>query len=161
MSYSSKKTIASIVAGVFVVAAYITYALSKHSPAPDNLKLWATAMLVFIGMSVAAVIAVQIIFHVVFAVKIAASGQDQGDETVERLIASTVVEDERDRLVGLRSARIGYIVTGAGLVAMLAALAFGLPTVAALHILLGATSTGSLAEGIASVYFYERGVSNG
>jgi hypothetical protein len=44
---------------------------------------------------------------------------------------------------------------------MLAALAFGLSAVAALHILLGAACAGSIAEGIVSVYFYECGIRNG
>jgi len=161
MSYNSKKTIAGIITGALMVAAYIIYALSKHSPTPDNLKSWATTMLVFIGISVVAVIIVQILFHIAFAVRVAAKEGEQDGKTVERLIASTVVEDERDKLVGLRSARIGYSVTGAGLVAMLAVLALGLSAVAALHILLGATAVGSMAEGIVSVYFYERGVRNG
>ena len=153
MSYNSKKTIAGIATGGFMVAAYIIYALSEHSPEPDNIKSWAMVMLVFIGISVLAVIIVQILFYIMFAVRVAVKEGEQDDKTVERLIASTVFEDERDKLVGLRSARIGYIITGVGLIAMLAALTFGLPIVTALHILLGATSTGSLVEGIVSVYF--------
>ena len=158
MSYNSKRTIASIIAGVILIAAYLIYAFGERSPAPDDLKSWATAMLVFIAIGVAATVVIQILFHIALAVGIAVKEREQDDKTVERMIASAVVEDERDKLVGLKSARIGYAIAGAGFIAALVALAFEAPVVAALHIPFGAFATGSIVEGIVSVYFYEKGI---
>jgi hypothetical protein len=158
MSYNSKKTIASIITGVLIVTSYIIYALSDCSPAPEDLKSWATAMLVFIGIGVAAVIIIQIIFHIALSISIAVKEQGQNDKTVERIIASTVVEDERDKLISLKSSHIGSVFAGIGFVVALVALTFGTSVVTALHILFGTFSGGSLAEGIVSVYFYERGI---
>ena len=158
MSYNSKKTIAGMVMGVLVVAAYIIYALSDSSPAPDDLKSWAAAMLVFIGIGIAAAIAIQIILHIALSIGVAVKEREQDDKTVERIIASTVVEDERDKLIGLKSTHIGYVFAGIGFVAALVALALGIQVVTVLHILFGAFSGGSLAEGIMSVYFYEKGI---
>ena len=161
MSYNSKRTIAAMAAGILTVAAYIFYALSAHSPAPEDLQAWAVAMLIFIGIGVAVVVVVMILFHIVFAVGVAVREREQDGKTVERIIASAVVEDERDKLVGLKSERIGYVLAGTGFIAALAALAFGASALTALHILFGASATGSLAEGIVRVYFYEKGVRNG
>ena len=158
MSYNSKKTIASMIMGVLLAAAYIIYALSDSSPAPDDLKSWATAMLVFIGIGVAAVIVIQIIFHIALSIGIAVKEQGKDDKTMERIIASIVVEDERDKLISLKSSHIGSVFAGIGFVAALVALTFGTSVVTALHILFGMFSVGSLAEGIVSVYFYERGI---
>ena len=158
MSYNSKKTISSIIAGATMMAAYAIYALSERSPAPDDIKSWAIAMLIFIGISVVAVIAVHILFHIMLSIGIAVKERAQDEKLVERMIASAQVEDERDKLVAMRSARIGYGISGAGFVAALVALALGVQVVAALHIPFAAFAIGSLVEGIVSVYYYEIGI---
>jgi hypothetical protein len=161
MSYSSKRTIVSMVAGLILIAAYIIYALGANAPAPENLKAWAIAMLVFIGISVAAMIMIQILFHIALAIGIAVKERQCEDKEVERIISSTMVEDERDKLINLKSSHIGYICAGIGFVAALVTLAVGMTSVAALHILFGVFAAGSIIEGIASVYYYEKGVRNG
>ena len=161
MSYNSKKTIANMVAVALLIAAYIIYALGERSPAPDDLKSWAIAILAFIGISVAAVILIQIAFHIAAAIGIAAKELEYSKNEIERNLSSFMVEDERDKLISLKSLRIGYILAGIGFVLALVGLALGMPAVRALHVLLGAFAVGSIAEGIATVYFYEKGVLNG
>ena len=118
-------------------------------------------MLVFIGIGIAAVIVIQIIFHIVTAIGIAIKEQEHDDKEIERHLLSLVVEDERDKLISLKSTHIGYVFVGIGFVVALAELALGMSSVVALHTLLGAFSVGSIAEGIASICFYEKGVRNG
>ena len=161
MSYNSKKSIANMAASILLIVAYVIYALGNSSPLSDDLKSWAVAMLVFIGISVAMTVVIQILFHVAVTIDIAVREKDHDEKEVERMIASSMVEDERDRFINLKSSRIGYIVAGADFVGMLIALAFGISIVPALHIAFGAFFIGSLVEGFASVYFYERGVRNG
>ena len=115
MSYSSKRTLVSMIAGTILIAAYSIYAFGKYAPAPEDLKSWAVSMLVFIWIGVAAVIVILILFHVAFAIGLAAREHAQGRA----------------------------------------------PVVAALHIPFGSLAVGSLAEGIVSVYYYERGIRNG
>ncbi len=158
MSYNSKRNIASVIAGVIVIVAYIIYALGEHSPAPKDLKSWAIAILVFIGIGVGAVIIIQILFHLVFAIGIAFEQRERGDEGVERIIKSSMTEDEREKAVSLKSSKVGYICSGVGFVVALTALAFEMTSVAALHILFGTFAVGSIMEGIVSVYYYEKGV---
>ena len=161
MSYSSKRTVTSVIAGILLIAAYIIYASGSNAPAPEDLKSWAIAMLVFIGIGVAALIVIQIVFHIALAIGIAVREQERDGKKIERIIESSMVEDEREKLIGLKSSRVGYICAGAGAMAMLIALAAGISTVMALQLLFGAFAAGSVAEGIASVYFYEKGVRHG
>jgi len=161
MSYNSKKTIVSMAAGILWIMAYIIYALGANSPAPEDLKSWAAAMLIFIGIGIVAIIVIQILFHIVFAIGVAVKEQAHDDKTVERLIASSMVEDERDRLINMKSYHTVYICAAIGLIASLVALAFGISTLFALHILLGFFAFSSIVEGVVSVILYEKGVHNG
>lgn len=161
MSYSSIRTIVNMVAGAILIVAYIVYALGANSPAPENLRSWATAILVFIGIGVAALIVIQVLFHIALAIGIAVKERECDDKTVERIITSSMIEDERDKVICLKSSRVGCICAGIGFVAALVALAFGMASVVALHIASGAFAVGSIIEGIVGVYYYEKGVRNG
>jgi hypothetical protein len=161
MSYNSKRTLVSTIAGIVLVVSYIIYALGKKAPAPENIGSWAITMLVFIGIGVAAMIVIQILFHIGFAIGIAVKEREHDQKNIERIIKSSMVEDERDKLISLKSSRIGYIFASISFAVALLALALGLPAVVALHILAGGFAVGSLIEGAVSVFFYEKGVRNG
>ena len=161
MSFNSKKSIASILAGVLVMTAYVIFALGQRSPALGDLKSWAIAMLIFIGISVAVVIIVQILFHIATVIGIVVKEQERDKNELDRRVSSMTVEDERDTLISLKSSHISSIVTGFGVVGALVGLACGASAVLALHVTFGSFAIGSIAEGVARVYFYEKGVSNG
>ena len=164
MSYNSKRTIVILAASVALFVGYAIYALGKYAPEPGNLKAWALAMLAFIGISVAAMILIMVIFHVGLAIRLAMKEHAQGrgpEKNVEREMSAIMVEDEMDQLISLKARRIGHWFTGSGFIAALAALALGAPAVAALHVILGAVALTGLSEGVASVVYYERGVRNG
>lgn len=161
MSYQSKRTITSMAAGIILLAAYIIYATGKNAPGPDNFKAWALLMLIFIGIGIVALIIIQIFFNIAFSIGIAVKEQNRSDEEVERIISSTMAEDERDKLISMKAARGGYMFAGIGFVGGLTALALGAPAIAALHIMSGAFAAGSILEGGMSVYLYEKGVRNG
>ena len=161
MTYKSKQSIVSIVAGILICIAYIIYAFSKNAPASDNLRSWATTLLIFLGIGIVAMILIQIIFHILSAIGIAIIEQDKDDEEVERIISASMVEDERDKVISLKSGRVGYICAGVGLIIVLAILTMGVSSVIALHVLCASFAAGSIAEGFMSIYYYERGVRNG
>ena len=161
MSYNSKKTIVSMVAGIILAVTYIIYALGKSAPASEDLKGWAIVMLVFIGIGVAAVIVIMILFHIAFAIGVAVKEKMQGhepDENVERIMKSSMIEDERDKLIERKSDRVEHTFAGIGFVGMLIALACGASVVIALHMALGATSLGMMVGGCVNIYYHERGV---
>jgi hypothetical protein len=101
VSYQVKRTIVSIATGVLILAAYCLWALGKARlgvAAPDDLKFWAGAMLVFIGIGVGASIVIQIVFHILLSVGIAVKKQVRNgkcdDKDVEKEIKLEMVEDE-------------------------------------------------------------------
>ena len=161
MAYNSKKNIVSLTAGVLTVAAYIIYVCTVTAPAQEDIAAWAKLILVYIGIGVGAQIVVQILFHIVFAISIAAKENDKDGSRTEKIVKASIIEDERDKLIELKTSRIGYICAGFGLMITLFTLAGGAPVVIALHIVVGAIAAGSLVEGCAGIFFHERGVRNG
>ena len=161
MSYKSKRVITNLGAGILLLIAYLVYASGNRAPASEDVKGWATLILVFIAIGIAALIVIQVLFHFGYSIGIAVKEnltEEKGDKEVERIIVSAMVEDEMDKLIALKSLHAGYICAGLGFIAMLAALALGKSVVFALHILAGTAFLGNFLEGCISVYLYERGV---
>jgi hypothetical protein len=150
--------IVSILAGIALSVGYLIYALSAAAPALDDLGSWAIAILVFIGIGIATIIVIMIIFHIALSISITIKEGDCDDKQAERILDSTMLEDEREKLIDLKSMRVGYSFMGIAFVAALVALALGASPVLALHILLASCLVGNLIGGCVSVYYYERGV---
>ena len=79
MSYQEKKTIVSLVTGVLILAAYCIYAFNKMT-ALDNLKFWASTMLIFIGIGVVALIVILIVFQILLSITMAVKEEKQNRE---------------------------------------------------------------------------------
>ena len=161
MTYNSRKNIVGMSAGVAVVAAYIIYICTGGSPASDDVAAWARIMIVFIGIGIISQIVIQILFHIAYAASIAVKERDMDGEKTKKMINSSMVEDERDKLIKYKSLSIGSYCTGGGLMIALFALAFGVSTVVALHIIIAASTASSLVEGCVGIFYHERGVRNG
>jgi hypothetical protein len=144
----------SSLAGLVLTAGYTVWAAGEGLVVSSDWRAVAWAMLVFVGVSVATLIVVQIGFHVALAIRAAASGG--GDP--ERVVASAMVEDEMARLIASKAARASAVGAGAGFVAMLVLLACGAVPGLALHVLLWAGAAGTVVEGALLVLFAERGV---
>ena len=161
MSYKSKRTIASIVVGIVLIIIYIIFAMKKNVPgaeSPDTLRSWAILMLIFLGIGIVASIIVQIIFAIGYSIGVAVKESDKNDKEVERIIESSMFEDEMDKMITLKSEYVGFVIVGIGFVTALITLAAGMSAVFALNITFASFAVGSLASGIASIVGYERGV---
>ncbi len=167
MSYQEKRTLTSIITGIFVLAAYCLYAFNPARMASiteGGLKQWATTMLVFIGIGIVFMIIIQIVFHILLSVSIAVqetirnNGTDEG--AIESNIKSEMVEDERDRLIELKANRVGFAVAGLGFVAALVSLVLNYSPVVMLNILFISASAGSIFEGFVQLFYYRRGMIN-
>ena len=158
MTFKSKRTITSMITGLLLFAGYYGYVLKKLTPGSEDLKSWATATLIFIGISVVAQIVILILFHIAMSVGMAVIDQERDGEKIERLISSSAFEDEMDKLISLKADRVNFICASAGFMAVLAALALGQPVALALHILFGSFAAGSVISGGVSVYLYEKGI---
>jgi len=164
------RAVVAMVTGIVLFVGYVVYALGKDAEGAVSLQAWAVALLIFIGISVAAEIVVQIVFHITLSIGVAAKEELRGgtandekarEKEVERIIRSAVQEDERDKFISLKSNFAGYMCAGAGAMAALIALAAGAAEALALHIAFGGFFVGAIAEGAARVFYYERGVRNG
>ncbi len=164
MSYQEKKTITSMVTGVLLLVSYCIYAFGKYRQGLADLKdlhFWAGAMLTFIGIGIGATILIQIIFHVFFAVAIAVKERMSDEKKISRTVKASMVEDEMDKLIELKSLRIDSAFVGFGFVAGLVSLALNHPPAVMLNILFLSGGIGSLSEGFLSLYYYRKGITNG
>lgn len=165
MSYQEKRTIVSTLTGILVLAAYCIYAAGKYQSGAftsADLKSWAIAILIFIGIGIVASIIIQIVFHILLSVSIAVQKTIRNeaieDKEIEKSINAEMVEDEMGKLIELKSTRIGFIFAGIGFVAALLSLVLDYSPVLMLNILFISFSAGSVFEGFAQLYFYGKGV---
>ena len=160
MTYKSKRMLAILVVNIALAVGYVIYALSAAAPAEDNLQAWAIALLVLIGACIVVVIIVQIVFNVAVSIGITVKEANCDDKEAERLIESTMQDDEMDRLIMTKANNALLTAIGLGFVAALVVLAFGLPAVLSLHLFFGSALIGELVAGVMNIYFYEAGVSH-
>lgn len=161
MSYQEKKILTNMLSGIVVLVAYYIYAFGRYRNGlaeANDLKFWAGAMLLFIGIGVVASIIIMIIFHILYAIAIAIKQRNYDDKEINHTIEASMVEDEMDTLIGLKSSRIGFIFAGVGFVAALVSLMLGQPPFVMLNLLFFSFSIGSLAEGGLSIYYYRKGL---
>ena len=164
MSYQSKRTIFSLVLGVGILAAYCMYGLSKYNAgaiAAGDVAFWAKTMLLFIGIGIVANIILQILFHIALSIGIAVKERENDEKVINRKIAAEMVEDEMDKLIQLKSLRVGFALAGVGFVGALFAIVFGRSVALALNVMYLSFNVGALAEGITSLHYYGKGVRNG
>ncbi|MFH1513014.1 MAG: hypothetical protein ABIG45_06640 [Bacillota bacterium] len=164
MYYQEKRTIVGIAEGIALLAAYCIYVTGKLNAGAatlDDLKFFAVAMLTFIGIGIVLAIVIQIVFHILFSVSIAVRERNNDEKQVETAINAAMVEDERDKIIDLKSTRIPFIVSMVGFIAGLVLVALEYPAAVMLNILFIAASLGSIGEGVAKLIYYKAGVRNG
>ncbi len=165
MSYQEKRSIVMITTGLLVLLGYVLY-VSKRVAAgllpADDLRAWAIAMLIFVGIGVVATIVIQIIFHILMSISIAVKHKIEKDivdeKEIERTIDTEMTEDEMDKLISLKSDKVGFICAGTGFMAALVSLLFNASPALMLNILFVSFSVGSLMEGISQIYYYRKGI---
>ncbi len=165
MSYQEKRVLVSVLTGAALMAAYGVNAYGKVQEgftAAEDMGLWAVVMLQYIGIGIVAAIEIQIVFDILLSIAIAAKesirNEACGDEHIHKTIALEMVEDEMDKLIELKSMRIGFAVAGGGFIIALITLAMGITPVLMLNLLFMAFGVGSMLEGIAQLYYYRKGV---
>lgn len=149
--------IAEILARILLVVGYIVYALRPESPGwgrEQDLQPWATAMLVYMGVSVVvlalAVTPINLLGY--FHARGAALRQGRDQMSAVR---TRFQRDEVDRTINGLAAAIGFLCVGAGSVGALVVLALGRPAVVALHVAFGAFVAAALVGCGVKLYCYE------
>lgn len=165
MSYQEKRTFVTILVGFLVLISYLIFIFTKHqndSLDVNNLKFWATTMLIFIGIGVIATIITQILFHIFYsigyAVKEKIKNPEISDKDIEKSIKSHMVTDEMDKIVELKSMRIGFVFAGVGFVLSLVLLLLDYSAAVMMNSIFISFNLGSLFEGFMQLYYYKRGI---
>ena len=145
------------------MAAYCIYALGKFkrvTVAQGDLKFWASTILIFIGIGIVAMIVIQIIFHILLSIAMAVKDQVQNgkcdDKEIEKTIEVEMVEDEMDKLIELKSMRIGFIFVGVGFVLASVSLVLDYSPAVMLNICLFLSASVAMIEGFTQLYYYRR-----
>lgn len=165
MSFQERRTLTTVITGAAVLAAYCIYAFGKYQSgvvAAGDLKFWAVTMLIFIGIGVAVTIVISIVFSIVSSIAIAITekirNNDCDDKEIEKRIGVEMQEDERDKLIELKASKIGYYVSGFGIIGGLVSVVLGYSAAVMLNIMFISMSFGSIVEGISQMVFYRRGI---
>lgn len=172
MSYQERRTVVSLICGIAIIAAYCIYAFGRYRAglvAEGDLKFWAGAILTFVGIGIVASIVIQIIFHILMSIGIGVRMGAQmkirdeqiDDQKIEKSIRAEMVEDEMDRLIELKSLRVGFAIAGIGFIAGLIALLLGSSAAVMLNIFFLSAAGGAVLEGVVQLYYYRRGLVNG
>jgi len=147
LEQKEKQILASIIGSVLTLGAYSLYVYHKHiaaNPAViDDFKFWGKAFLILIPVG----IAVQIVIHIIFAIvnKIA-TGED-----------IPTVDDERDKLIELKSIRISHWLFTLGFFLAMGSQALGMRPWVMFAVLLGSGFLASVIAEAARISFYRRG----
>lgn len=168
MSYQEKRTIVSITTALIILVIYFIYAYGRYQTgtiASDDLKAWAGIILIFIAIEVFSVIIIQIIFHILLSISIAIKENIRtgkcDDKEIEKTINAQMLTDEMDKLIELKSMKVGFFIVGIGFVTALATQLLNYPSAVLLNIIFLSFNIGGLFEGFTQIYYYRRGIRNG
>ncbi len=164
MSYQTKKTIISLVASLVILTSYCISVYNHYKVEniiSNDLQYWAKLMVTYIGIGVAVSIVLQIMFHIYLSIYLSIKDNINDNKAINHKLELEMVEDEMDKLIGLKAMRIGYIIVSVGFVSSLIYLTFGTSIVIVLNIMYLSFFIGSMSEGLSNLFFYYRGVHNG
>jgi hypothetical protein len=168
MSYQERRVGVTIFMGLLVLIAYGVYVSSQYQKGSINmndLPAWGTIMLVFIGIGIIATIITQILFHVIYSIIISIKEKsinpDLTNEDLEKIIKHNMVTDEMDKLVELKSMRVGFIVSGIGFILGLLFILNGYSAVILINIMFLSFSLGSILDGVTQLFYYKKGIKHG
>ena len=148
MSFEERNTISGILISLVSWAIMIT-TLARNTTAgfydgPDGPMLWARSVLWLILICIGIGIVLTILFTIAYAIV-------TGDKR------PTTLRDERDGIIGLRGIQATLITMSIGIVAAIATLAYGLPLLVALNMILASCALGDLAGMLVKLVLYRRG----
>ncbi|MFC4403735.1 hypothetical protein [Gracilibacillus xinjiangensis] len=167
MSFHEKKAIILMLTGTIILVAYCTYAYQKYQLGvigTNDMKFWSGIILLFIGIGIVAAIIIQIIFHIIHSIAVTVQERirngHRNEKEIQKTIESDMVPDEMNRLIELKSIKIGFIVVAIGFVTALVSQVLDYSSAVMLNILFLSFFAGSLSQGLAQLYFYRKGVKN-
>lgn len=148
MSYQEKQNIVNIFSGLLITAIYAWIVYQRHLQGrfdlTEDFRTWGIVFLIFIGVSIVARIIIYIIFHILNAIA-----------TREEKIP---VEDERDKLIKLKSTRNSYIVFMIGYLIAILLLATGMPVYGLFIAFVLGGLMAEIIDNSSQIYYHRKGI---
>ena len=148
MPYRERLNIVNILSGVLITALYSWIVYQRYLEGRFDLtrdfRAWGKIFLVFLAVSIGARIIIMIVFHIMNAIA-----------TRETDIP---VEDERDKLIKLKSTRNTYYVFVSFLFAGFVLLAIGMPVWGLFPVYVFGGLLSEIVDNTSQIYYYRKGV---
>lgn len=147
MSFREKQLLVNILSTLLISACYYFYVFHSHDGSMmdtnDLLVFWAKTLLILIPVTMVAKIVIHIIFTVTNTVA-----------TREKIPP----KDERDKLIELRSSRIGQYTFGLGFVLSMVTLVFGMSVNTMFIVIIGSGILSEVLDNGLQLYFFRQGI---
>lgn len=148
MEQKEKQIIVTIAATVLTMAVYVYVVYSKYIAADpgiiNDFRFWGKSFLVLIPVA----IVIQIVIHILFAILNAIVTREE----------LPTKDDERDKLIELKSIRVSHWIFTAGFLLSMGSLAIGMqPWVMFVTLISSGFLSGIISE-IVKIFYYRRGV---
>ncbi|MEP5613475.1 MAG: hypothetical protein ABJP45_14580 [Cyclobacteriaceae bacterium] len=148
MYYHEKKSILNIVSTLLIYGTYYWTVKQEYGQivmsADEELQFWGKTMLLVIPIAIAG----KIIVHIIFSI-------------TNRLVTKEdqpCFEDERDRLIALKSTRNSFFTFGFGFLLALGAIALGWPLQTMFVVMIVAGVLSDVFDNLSQLYFHQKGI---
>ena len=149
MSYQEKSIAVSLVSHLLIVVYYLVNLFEMQQTgglvSTKVFSLWAIVIVSTIIVNIIGNILTNILLSIVHAIK-------TRSEQVEKFI-----EDERDKLIGLKGSKVSYIAFSLGVLASMLTFAFGQPPLVMFSLLILSSILGEIIGDISQLYLYQKG----
>jgi len=149
MSYQEKSIAVSLVSHLLIVVYYLVNLFEMQQTgglvSTKVFSLWAIVIVSTIIVNIIGNILTNILLSIVHAIK-------TRSEHVEKFI-----EDERDKLIGLKGSKVSYIAFSLGVLASMLTFAFGQPPLVMFSLLILSSILGEIIGDISQLYLYQKG----
>ena len=149
MSYQEKNITVSLVSTLLILGYYLANVFQMYQDgglvAVRVFRLWAIVIVAGIIVNIVSSILTNIVLSIVHAIKTRM-------EEEERFI-----EDERDKLIGLKGMRVSYIAFSIGVLLAMLTFVFGQPPLVMFSLIIFFSLVAEIIGDISQIYRYRRG----
>ena len=148
MDYHERKSIVNMLSTIIVLGIYYWFVFERFNAqvmnTDEQLQFWAKAILIAIPVSIITKIVVLIVFAI--------------SNYIITREKTAGFEDERDKLIELKSTRNSYVIFGTGFFISLVVLAFGYPPKYMFISLILAGIGSEVFDQLSKLYYHRKGV---
>lgn len=148
MTYHEKKSLINIITAFLVYGFYYNYKyqqyLSMNMTMEEQLQFWGKTILIAIPIMIGA----KIVIHIAFVIVNTIVTREKHPE----------MEDERDKLIELKSTRNAFFIFGMGFVVALAAIAWGQSIHVMFLVIIAGGLLSELFDNLSRLIYYRRGI---